>query len=359
MTATASDAGAQRDNNFDALRILAAGLVIISHSWSLTLKTDEPIAGITYGSINGGALGVWMFFVISGYLVSQSYVQRGNLLAFIEARFLRIYPAFVACIVFGLLVGALVSTLPLADYLRHPLTWDYLGSNLIFELRYHLPGAFVTNPYPNAVNGSIWTLPAETMMYVLVALTGLATLLVRPWLAAAALGGLLALLSLDAELVTRIPYIDSVMYAPAARCFLLGMLLFVLRERIPLHGAVVVTLLLLIVVLKQNQPPGSLLVCITIAYTTLWLAQHPRLRLPVSRRIGDVSYGLYVYAFPIQQTLVWLSPAIGPWALFAASFAATSLVAWGSWHRIEKPALALKGRASGWLRARTARPLNP
>ena len=76
-----------------------------------------------------------------------------------------------------MLVGALVTTLPLADYLRHPLTWNYLGSNLIFELRYHLPGAFVTNPYPNAVNGSIWTLPAETMMYVLVALTGLATLI--------------------------------------------------------------------------------------------------------------------------------------------------------------------------------------
>ncbi len=340
-----------RDNNFDALRIFAAALVILSHSWPLTSRTDEPIAEITYASINGGALGVWMFFVISGYLVSQSFVQRGNLLAFFEARFLRIYPAFVACIVFGILLGAVVSTLPLAGYFGHPQTWKYLVANLLFELRYQLPGVFVTNPYPNAVNGSIWTLPAETMMYVLVALMGLATMLRRTWLGAVTLVGLLAVLSIEPGSVTKIPYIDSLNYAPAVRCFLLGMLFYLLRDRIPLHGAGVIGLFALVVVLKQNQPPGTLFVCVLIAYTTLWLAMHPRLRLPVSDRIGDVSYGLYLFAFPIQQTLVWLKPNIEPWVLFAASFCLTFVVAWCSWRFLEKPALALKGRFSGkWSR---------
>jgi peptidoglycan/LPS O-acetylase OafA/YrhL len=352
MSEHAPATGDHRDNNFDALRIFAAALVILSHSWALTLKVDEPVAEITYGSINGGALGVWMFFVISGYLVSQSFVQRDNLLAFIEARFLRIYPAFAACIVFGVALGAMVSTLPLSEYFAMPLTWKYLGFNLLFELRYQLPGVFITNPYPNAVNGSIWTLPAETMMYVLVALMGLATLLRRHWLGVAMLVGLLALLSFDPALVMRIPYMDTVNYAPAVRCFLLGMLFYLLRDRIPLLGAGVVALFALVILLKQNQPPGTLLVCVLIAYTTLWLALHPRLRLPVSPRIGDVSYGLYVFAFPIQQTLVWLMPNIMPWTLFAMSFVATFAVAWCSWHALEKPALGLKGLFSGWLRSR-------
>jgi peptidoglycan/LPS O-acetylase OafA/YrhL len=343
-----------RDNNFDALRIFAAALVILSHSWALTKQIDEPVAELTRGSINGGALGVWMFFVISGYLVSQSFVQRGNLLAFVEARFLRIYPAFAACIVFGVMLGAAVSTLPLADYFSHAQTWKYVVANLLFELRYQLPGVFTSNPYPNAVNGSIWTLPAETMMYLLVALMGLATLLRRAWLGTAVLIALLVVLNLEPALVMKIPYIDSLNYAPAVRCFLLGMLLYLTRDRIPLHGAGVVGLLALVVLLKQNQPPGTLLVCVLIAYTALWLASHPRLRLPVSDRIGDVSYGLYLFAFPIQQTLVWLKPDIGPWILFAASFCITFVVAWCSWRILEKPVLGLKGRFSGrWQKAAT------
>lgn len=351
MTERTPTSGDHRENNFDILRIFAAALVILSHSWALTLAAGEPVATVTRATVDGGALGVWIFFFISGYLVSQSFVQRNNLLVFVEARFLRIYPAFVACILFGLLIGLIATPLPLAEYLRHPLTRDYLFLNLIYEIRYQLPGVFAANPYPNAVNGSIWTLPAETMMYVLVALTGLATLLRRPWLGGVLLVGLLALLSIDADLVTRIPYMHTVMYAPAVRCFLLGMLFYLLRDRIPLHGAGVIALFALVVLLKQNRPPGTLLVCVLIAYTTLWLARHPRLRLPVSPRIGDVSYGLYVFAFPIQQTAVWLKPNIGPWTLFAVSFVATFAVAWCSWHALEKPALSLKGRFSGWLRS--------
>ena len=168
-----------RDNNFDDLRVLAAAMVMLTHSWALVKRADEPIAEITFGSLAGGPLGVWMFFAISGYLVCQSYIVRRNLLAFVEARVLRIYPAFAARIVFGVAVGAVATTLPLSEFIRHSQTWDYFRNNLLFELRYSLPGVFATNPYPNAVNGSIWTLPAETMLYVLVALLGVTTVLAR------------------------------------------------------------------------------------------------------------------------------------------------------------------------------------
>lgn len=347
MTASGS-APLHRDNNFDALRVLAAAMVLLFHSWALTRRTDEPIAEITHGSLAGGPLGVWMFFAISGYLVSQSYVQRKNLLAFVEARVLRIYPAFVACIVFGILVGAIATTLPLGEYFRHPQTWGYLLDNLRFELKYDLPGVFAGNPYPNAVNGSIWTLPAESMMYVLVALMGVTTLLLRPPLAMLALATLLLILSLNPDLVTRIPYMDTVMYAPAVRCFLLGILAYALRDRIPWHGGIALALPVL-TVLTGQRAPGTLLMCVAITYITFWLAFHPRWKLPVPERVGDTSYGLYVYAFPIQQLIVWRFPAIGPWVLFVTSLAGTFALAWCSWRYLERPALGLKGRASGWL----------
>lgn len=341
-----------RDNNFDSLRVLAAAMVMLSHSWALVKRADEPIAEITFGSLAGGPLGVWMFFAISGYLVCQSYSVRRNLLAFVEARVLRIYPAFAACILFSLAVGVITTTLPLGEFMRHPQTWSYLTNNLIFELRYSLPGVFVNNPYPNAVNGSIWTLPAETMLYVLVALLGVTTALARKMWVTLMLIALLLLLSFQPAVVTYAPYMDTTMYAPVVRCFLLGMLAFVLKEHIPLHGGIVVLLPVLVVLTGQHQPPGTLLMCVTIAYTTFWLAFHPRWKLPISDRIGDTSYGLYVYAFPIQQLIVWGFPAIGPWAMFVSSFACSFAVAWCSWHVIERPALALKGRTSGWLAKR-------
>jgi peptidoglycan/LPS O-acetylase OafA/YrhL len=349
MSATNFTATASRDNNFDAIRILAASFVILSHSWALVKDLDEPIAVITRACINGGALGVWMFFVISGYLVSQSFVQRAHFGAFAAARVLRIAPAYIACIVIGVLIGAIVTTLPRGEYWRHPLTWDYVLNNLRFELRYDLPGVFESNPYPKSVNGSIWTLPAETMMYVGVAVLGVLTVLdqTRAKWGVLLLVGLLVLLSVSPALVTHIPYIATEMYTPAVRCFLLGVLAFLLRDKLPLHGGIVLLLLLLLPLTGQHRPPGTLLTCILIAYTTLWLAFHPRWTLRVPERIGDISYGLYVYAFPVQQFIVWTSPAISAWAVFVSSFFGTALLAWLSWHGIEKRALRLKCHFKG------------
>ncbi|MEP7156444.1 MAG: acyltransferase [Betaproteobacteria bacterium] len=352
---TAALIAGHRDNNFDILRIFAAALVIMAHSWALTGTPGEPIATLGLGVPDGGTLGVWIFFTISGYLVSRSFVQRDNLFAFIEARLLRIYPAFVACLLFGLLVGLAVTPMPWRDYWAHPQTQDYLLSNLVYDLRYRLPGVFTSNPLPNAVNGSIWSLPAETMMYVLVALMGTLTLLRRTWAAAVTLIGLLTIATLDPDAVMQIHFIDTSSLTPTISCFLLGMLLFALRERVPLHGGVVIALMAAILLLKQYQPPGRMLVCVTVAYTALWLALHRRVRLPVPDRIGDISYGLYLYAYPIQQTLVWLMPGVRPPVLFAAAFAVTSVVAWVSWHLLEKKALKLKGRISSHLNLRRQR----
>jgi peptidoglycan/LPS O-acetylase OafA/YrhL len=330
-------------NNFDVLRILAAALVILTHSWALTASEGEPIQALSQDVLLGGALGVWIFFFISGYLVSESFQNRG-LLAFIEARFLRIYPAFFASLLFGVLIGAFVTTLPLAQYLTHEQTLRYVVSSLLTEIQFSLPGVFHELPVPDGINGSLWSIPLELVMYLGVVIAGVLTLLRRPNIALLVL--LTAIITLQAEpnRVLLIPRVTDLYMLPTVLCFLLGMLFYTNRTRIPLHGFGVIFIVATLIISGLYFPKGNILVCFAIAYTTAWFAYHPRIRIKIPKRIGDISYGLYVYAFPIQLTVIYLVPGIRPWPLLALAFTVTAGVAWISWHTIEKPALGLKGK---------------
>jgi peptidoglycan/LPS O-acetylase OafA/YrhL len=331
-----------RDNNFDILRVLAASLVIWGHGWELTKTPGEPVIALSGAALAGAPLGVWIFFVISGYLVSESFQTRG-LLTFIEARFLRIYPAFFVSLIFGALIGACVTTLPLADYVSSAQTWRYIYRSLLTDIQFNLPGVYATLPFANGINGALWTIPIEMMMYVGVMIAGVLTLLRRPTIALLVMSLLVIALAIEPSRVLLIPRINQVYALPAVLCFAFGMIFYTNRERIPLHGSGVVLLIGLIILTGQAHPPGNIFVCAAIAYTTSWLAFHPHLRIKIPSRIGDISYGLYVYAFPIQQTVIYLFPRIGPWTLFVVAFSITAFVAWISWHLIEKRALALKG----------------
>jgi peptidoglycan/LPS O-acetylase OafA/YrhL len=332
-----------RNNNFDILRVLAAGLVIWGHGWELTKTLGEPLIVLSNLALAGPSLGVWIFFFISGYLVSESFQARG-LLAFIEARFLRIYPAFFVSLIFGVVIGACVTTLPFGDYMSSAQTWRYIYRSLLTDIQFTLPGVYAALPFPTGINGSLWTIPIEMIMYVGVIIAGVLTLLRRPNVALLVMGVMMAALVSDPNRVLLIPRINQVYALPAVLCFLFGMIFYTNRERIPLHGFGVILLIGLIILSGLAYPPGSVFTCAAIAYTTAWFAFHPRLRVKIPARIGDISYGLYVYAFPIQQTVIYLFPGIGPWALFTAAFSITAFVAWISWHVIEKRALALKGR---------------
>jgi len=332
-----------RDNNFDALRLVAATLVILSHCWALTGSVVDPVVVLTRGHLYAGELGVWVFFAMSGYLVTLSFVHRRSLWAFAEARALRIYPAFSIAVLFGVFVGALATTLPLGAYLSDTGTWAYLYRNLQFDIRFDLPGVFAGNPFPNAVNGSLWTLPLEATMYVIVAILGVTTLLAHRLVAGVVLVAGIATLVVQPSWLGLLPMVGSMLYAVPAIAFLLGMLMAQFRDRIPCRGDIALALLTAGVISIHYWPAiATVYACFAVSYGTFWLAFHPvRIRIPES--IGDVSYGLYVYAFPVQQLVVWLDPAIGPWGLFCVALPVTFVLAWFSWHLVEKPALALKG----------------
>ncbi|HSV18096.1 MAG TPA: acyltransferase [Casimicrobiaceae bacterium] len=334
---------AGRANNIQLLRLVAAAAVLLFHCYALTDHwTDEPLWRLAH-ELNLGALGVQMFFLMSGFLVTQSWLARRRLVPFVAARALRIFPALVAATLLSALLGALSSRLPAAQFWRDPQTLDYLAHTpLGFDVRHYLPGAYASNPRPGAVNGSLYTLPYELRLYVVVALAGVAGILARRHaLAAVLVAGIAAALAW--------PQWPNIMFADGTNehvdvlvlLFALGSAAYVWRAAIALSplGA------LAAVVLVALDPFGvarGVLFAPLLAYTLLTVAYHPLLRWRSFNRAGDYSYGLYVYAFPVQQTLIERLPGITPLALLAVALPATLVLAVVSWHALERPALSLK-----------------
>ena len=338
-----ADRTAGRDNNVLAIRFAAAAIVILFHCYALTDRwTDEPLYA-AFAPMNLGVLGVQVFFVLSGFLVTQSWLARPALAPYAAARVLRIYPALVAATVFTMVVAGATGSLPWREYLASPTTWRYFVRTATgFDVVDKLPGAFERNPFPHAANGSLWTLPVELRLYVALGLAGLAGLLVRPraWLGA---GLALAAAALAwPDLVPLDPNTRGTRLA--AFLFLLGSLACVWQRRLPLSLPAAALAFALPLVDANGIARDGPLFALLLAYVVLVAAYHPALRLPGLARAPDYSYGLYVYAFPIQQAIVWAVPSIAPPALFAAALPATLAVAALSWHAFEAPALRLKSR---------------
>jgi len=343
-----------RHNNFDTLRLLAAISVIFSHAFLLaTGKQDsEPLMLLTGGQTILGVVGVFIFFVISGFLVTQSWEQTQSLPRFAAKRALRIYPGLAACILvltFGL--GPLVSALPLAEFFSAYGTWDFLVANLLLHTDHNsLPGLWFTGrELGHIVDGPLWSLPVETAMYVMVAALGALRLLRVPVLV-----GLLALgmaaIALDASNWHDWDFTGSVLWLLAF--FVIGMLLYKLRDRGIFDGRLAA---LALAGLVASVPLKAFILLFPLCggYLVIYLALHPRLPVFPAARFGDLSYGLYIYGWPVEQAVLYLRPDADWRELFAIALPATAVVAFLSWHLVEKRALRLKPRSARGAEALT------
>jgi peptidoglycan/LPS O-acetylase OafA/YrhL len=331
-----------RDNNTPLLRLLAATAVIAFHSCALTNRwTDDPLYRLT-GDTNLGAVGVNCFFVLSGFLVTQSWLQRAHLPAFLAARVLRIYPALIAAVVVSILLAGVSSAVPWGAFLTDPMTITFARHNALgWRVEYFLPGAFKSNPYPNAVNGSLWTMPVELRLYVGVAILGACGVLARRRVWAVTFVVLLVVFIIKPGWLP-LPTRDKAVF-DLALLFALGSLAYAWRERIPLSLVAVAVGMLLYVWNPGGAVRGHWLGVLTV-YSVLVLAYHPRAQAPSFNRGGDYSYGLYVYAFPVQQLIVHLVPGLTTIELLIPAFAVTLALAAISWHFLERPILGLKSR---------------
>lgn len=330
-------------NNFTALRIGAALLVLGSHCWPLTGRGLGWIEQLSNAQMNGGYLGVSMFFAISGYLVTESYLRRQDALRFIEARVLRIFPGLAVCLGYCLIIGATVTTLAPHDYWSHNQTWNFFWRNLVLDLQNSLPGVFDRNPFGNAVNGSLWTLPGEWVLYCMIAVLGLCGVLSQPAAAAAVMVVLIAVLYEHPAFTEGPLFRLNGVFSRSMMAFLIGVLLQLNRDRIAWRWQWAAALIAVACLVSPKHAASPLLIALAIAYSTLWLALTPVLPLHGAERWGDPSYGIYVYAFPTQQLGVHLLPDIGPQRLFWLTVPIVVVIAYLSWWAVERPALARKG----------------
>lgn len=341
-------------NAFNFLRLIAAYAVLFSHSYRIYgLREPRPVGGYTLG-----ALAVFVFFAISGFLVCQSWCRDNNSLRFALRRGLRIFPGLLVVVIFTtLLLGPLVSTLALRDYFYNRDTWVYfLNNSLMIAGDSPLPGVFYENPDSNVVNGSLWTLRYEVLMYFLLALIGrfvavlrlpLICLLIFVASAISFIGISMQGMehwTLPLPIVWRFGlFFDTVEILRLGGFFFSGCCLYLYRNRLPMSFILALGLGLL-VLLSPNKTVSTCLLWLAIPYVTIFAAFRLPLAFNKLGQKGDISYGIYIYAFPIQQFVASIFlPAGVDWvyALLVSSLLSIGL-AMLSWHFIESPALGLK-----------------
>lgn len=337
---TLAECMAQGHDNFALLRLLAAALVIFGHSWATAVNPSGATDWLGQQTlVFSGTVAVDIFFWVSGFLVTMSFHRKPRLLDFARARILRIFPGLIVCVLFcALVLGALCTTLAWSEYYRHPDVWRYVyGNGSLLELVWFLPGVFEQNVHKGVVNGSLWTLPGEICMYLYVLGLGALGLLANARRFGLALAALLAVFFL----VPAVNLVQQAEYREFAAFFAFGAFCYFHREALPVSGYLV--LLLAFFALSQRGQPGYTLVFgAFVAYACVWFAYGPR--LPSPERLGDYSYGLYLYGFPMQQLVAMWWPEWGPWRSLLLSLPMALVLAVASWHWVEKPMLRFKRR---------------
>ncbi len=333
-----------RDNNLNFIRAIAATAVLISHAYPLTLGMDtlQPFTATMGFSL--GTMAVYVFFAVSGFLISMSFMRTSSWLSFLVARVLRLWPGlFVSLVFIAFVLGPLVSDLGPRAYLGEFRAWTYVPQNMSLAfLQYRLPGVFPTV-------GSIWTLVYEVACYMGVFALGIMGILKSRVF-------MLVFLAVYAVFWVYVETQGAIYRVATLQDlslpFVVGMYFYQFRDRLGLSFAGVVLLAGLSVILSKTLAYEPLLV-LTLAYATFWLAYIPGGAIRRYNAIGDYSYGIYIYAFPLQGLAIWAFGADTPVMNMIVSFPITLIFAIASWHFVEKPAMDMKP----WVMARLGRPV--
>ena len=348
-----------RDNNFNLIRIVAALAVLVTHSFALATGSvyAEPFRerlGMTMGSF-----AVDVFFIASGFLVTSSLLARQNTIEFIWARVLRIYPALWVMLlltVFGL--GVFFTSLPVSDYLTSPKTYFYLAkcATLFTGIANELPGVFTNNPFKIGVNGSLWTMPSEVYMYVILVVTWVVLRM------AAKLGlkafqmaiVIFAIVAAVGVLVNNLYFDTEYYFLRLFFMFFTGAAFYILREYIVLSHRLFWFLLLALVVAVSNRQAFFFVYMLVVAYILFYLAYVPSGFVRRYNRLGDYSYGVYIYAFPVQQAIAASIPGVSVMQMMLLAAVITIFLAVLSWHLLERRCLGLKARFTNHTKSSVA-----
>ena len=336
-------------NNFDAIRLCLATLVLFVHSFAITVPVSE--AGFWFVKL--GAFAVNSFFIISGFLITHSLRRSASVGEYLRKRVLRIYPAFLVVSILDYLLLAPA----VAPAGTRVLTWANTASSLLRAANlqeFTPPQLFGRLVFNVGLNASLWSIRYEFGCYLVL----LALLWPGRWYKSLAVVAPVLLLVGASFVAFRgasfYPKIAAVRVALVGvpsiwfrvlPYFLVGSLFYHFRWRIPFSTpAAAVSMIGLCGAYYLGVPEGLQLHTIFLCYPIFWVAYHPKIRLTRFGKFGDFSYGTYVFGWPIQLLLV-THFGFGTYAVLLTSVPLALIAGVTSWFGVERPFLLLKKRA--------------
>ncbi|WP_291722743.1 acyltransferase family protein [Bernardetia sp.] len=347
-----------KSNSLGFLRSLLASIVVVHHAFRL--RSNEPYFWEDFFPLSFGTLGVYGFFVISGYLITASFEHSSSTVNFVWRRLLRIFPAFWICLLLTIFLFA-----PLTHYFTYGSLENYFTGFASPPLSYFYKNIFLSinqidinnimqknvgagNMLGAVFNGSLWTLIHEFRLYIITALIGIVAFYKTKKY---------YVFYIIYFLYVVVHYADPVegrlffkLYTDKATIilpiyFFAGSTLYLLRNKIKINY-ILLSLAILITIIAHYTGLFYYIFPFSLTYILIWLA----VKLPFKdweRKYGDYSYGIYIYHFVIQQSLLVAGfTYLNTISFFLLSFCIALFFAYLSWKLIEKPSLKLKNKFS-------------
>lgn len=327
----------KEQNNFGFLRLFFAGLVVYAHSSQLVYSGySHDFLNIIFGTIPSGLFAVNGFFLISGYLIVKSYIGSRNVVEYIKKRILRIHPGYIVSYIICLLIvapiiGGSITKIPIIKSILYAI---------FLKVPPEIPGLGIE------LNGSMWTIAYEFRCYMLVIFLGLTGFIGDR-------KKFLALTILLINLVFLFEYIapDS-MQSIVGRAyqnirfmaiFCSGSCFYLFRDKIEYRNNLVCVAAILFCAAFTNIRLVYPATMVFGGYLLFWATFYIRNDFLSSiGRKTDISYGLYLYGWPIQIILLHFYPNISMWQMFSISLPSAELMGYISWVCVENRFLRLK-----------------
>lgn len=314
-----SDVATSRVNNLNFIRLVAALMVIVSHCYSVVLGGDAGsyLQKFTGDRLSSGGVSVGVFFLFGGFLIARSCEHYPEARKFFSARILRLFPELLFVVILtAFVLGPMLSTLSPAEYFTNPQTYKYLLNGALIMV-HQLPGVFTNNPSGDVVNAALWTLPAEFVCYILCFISYKLTKFDKKKF---------LLLSVPVYVLAAVYYVKfSPLQLSAVRAvllFYLGVLIWVFRDQVTISPVLgLASIILWFVMVFHGIDNLAMLTVFPVACFCLAYGMGNHFSTFCTKY--ELSYGIYLWAYPIQQALVQFFPAWHPYvnALVAALLA--------------------------------------
>ena len=293
-----------KSQNLQLIRFISSICVIIAHAFAISTGNEENefLSKLTDGYLGLGALAVCVFFVAGGFLIAKSVERQKIAGKYFKSRIIRIFPSLIFTTVCVTVLGAFFSEHTPLEYFKNNDTWKYL-LNSFFVPVHNLPGVFENNPYLPTVNGSLWTLPIEFLCYIACFITYKCKLLKKNSFLISLPFVMIGILILDC-LGNYISFARSIIRP--CLLFYIGMGYWVYREHIELKKSwFIISIIGFLLSLFYDVPQIG--IYIFFPYILFMVSYGMKQCSSIIGNLGNYSYGIYLWGFPVQQAVVCLN----------------------------------------------------